>query len=375
MFLLPFRKRRLANLYALVVQDEQVDLEEQKMYLERIFSQRELHPADRDELLLGIVLPDLREDAIRNIHHQPRLVAAISAISQYYLRRYDLDNAIQPWGFLFGLDQNILLQVLLAFYRRPYLYAASGVLGSIISLLPSFWPSQTWLMPVAWGISSLLFFLTLGLAITGMSIIFSRFFSKRGLDYIDLFLPRLFGAILVGLSILVFENTIWDATLKLKWINWLLICASVYGGSLIYFFFDIHKSTRLLTIPIKETSQYRGNREQSNPSISYSLRMAWKIYWIGLSESFAATLLVTVVFAPAIIFDNFTNIYKFPWHYMPDLSAWLIFQKDILGYAWQVGQSGLFVYIPKVVILWTGLALLIGAFVQLLWQEQRITSS
>jgi hypothetical protein len=103
--------------------------------------------------------------------------------------------------------------------------------------------------------------------------------------------------------------------------------------------------------------------------------MAWKIFWIGLSESFAATLLVTVVFAHAIIFDNFTNIYEFPWRYMPDLSAWLIMQKDMLGYAWQVGQLGLFIYIPKVVILWTGLALLIGAFVQLLWQEQRMTSS
>lgn len=368
----PFRRRRLVELYSLVVQDELVDLEEQKLYLERIFSQREISPDEKYELLMGVVLPDLREDAIRNILFLPRLTAAIGAISQYYLRRYDLDNAIQPWKFSTGLDRNRLLQLLISFYRKPYIYPLIGLLSTTISLLPCFWPTSAWIINISWGISSSYVFLTLFLSVISILTILSRFFTSKGLDYIDLFLPRLFGAIVVGLSILVFESTVWDATINMKWINWLLLSLSAYCGSLIYFFFDIHKSTRLISF-VSQTGLENG--KPGDPSIRYSLRMAWKIFWIGLAESFSVTFLVTVIMAHAIVFDNLKYIKMVPWNKVSNVSNWLMSQDGVLGFAWQFGSSALFVYLPKVIILWTGLALLIGAFVQLLWQDQQITSS
>ena len=44
------------------------------------------------------------------------------------------------------------------------------------------------------------------------------------------------------------------------------------------------------------------------------------------------------------------------------------------GYFWQSRDFATFTYLPKLALLWTGLALLMGAFVQLLWEERQITS-
>jgi hypothetical protein len=360
-YFIPFRRHRLAELFALIVQDELVDLEEQNLYLGRIFSQRTLNPIDQYELLVEQILPDLRDDALRNAQFTPRLVAVVSAISQYYLRQYDLEHAIRPWDFLAGLNRNNLLDALLFFYRRPRFFALIVLACVIVSFIP--WIAAT---------SQILFILAFSLGILGMLITLFQFFIRRGLDFIDLLMPRLLGSIIVGLSILVFESTVWNATLDMQWINWLICCIASYGGALLYFFFDVHKTTRLMPTFSKESSL---NSKRSTQSIHHSLQTTWKIFWIGLTESLCTSFLVTVVFAPVILKDRLVVNYPALWQDIPGISTLLLTKTDVFGYAWHVSNMALFIYLPKVVLLWAGLSLLIGAFAQLLWQDQRITSS
>ncbi len=355
-YFIPFRRRRLAELFALIVQDERVDLEEQNLYLGRIFNQRTLSPSDQYELFVEQILPDLRDDAVKDAQYTPRLVAVASAISQYYLRQYDLEHAVRPWGFLSGLNQSKLLVVLLAFYRWPHFFALI-VLGSVIVPLIPF-------VPVF--IIYILFVLALALSFLSIAIIFLQFFIRRGLDFIDLLMLHLLGAIVVGLSILVFESTVWNATLDMPWINWFICCLGAYGGAFLYFFFDVHKTTRLLpTFP----GESFHNKKRPSLSVHRSFQTASKIFWIGLTESLCASFSVTTIFAPVILKERLAYI-------IPGISTTLLLdQTDVVGYALRVSDIAMFIYFPKVVLLWAGLSLLIGAFVQLLWQDQRITSS
>jgi hypothetical protein len=99
-----------------------------------------------------------------------------------------------------------------------------------------------------------------------------------------------------------------------------------------------------------------------------------------LFEAFTASLITSTILATAVradwINELVSNCLGFKWHWGPVLFNTLVdMDLGFLGFSWQWGQMYSFVFFPRLVLLWTGLALLIGAFAQLLWQDQRITSS
>jgi hypothetical protein len=384
--LITFRRKTIPALCGTVIRDEHDDLEEQKVYLERIFGNRDLKPDDRYDVLHDI-FDDLQKDAEKRPENKPRLTTLTSAITQYYLKQYDLNRATGFWRLLMN-KKDLLLRGILTLYRKPYLYAGIGLIWTVVTLIPGVLPDEDWVVIGASLVASSLLAITFGMTALYVLWILLLFFTLQGLDYVDLFLPRLFGAVAVGLSILAFENTAWNISLQLKGLNWVLLCVATYILSFVYVFIDVHKATRLLPLasyqPVRrqvhESPRITLNRLRADNPIKRSLRTSWRVFSIGLFEAFTASLITSTILATAVradwINELVSNCLGFKWHWGPVLFNTLVdMDLGFLGFSWQWGQMYSFVFFPRLVLLWTGLALLIGAFAQLLWQDQRITSS
>ena len=219
--------------------------------------------------------------------------------------------------------------------------------------------SQPAALNLAYGAAWFLCLVSISLIAFIGSVVLIRLLSSRGLDYIELFLPRLLGSIVVGLSILLFESTVWDATLQLPWGNWLALTVTAYAASFFYFFLDAHKTTRLLPASelAPEKDPKNNKRKGMNSTSGRSARVAAHVFAIGLLEAFVAVILGSAFLAFSIVSKN------------------LLWKACPLAYQLQIGDQIHLIFLPKVVLLWTGLTLLIGAFAQLLWQDRQITAT
>lgn len=327
--------------------------------------------------MLANIFRDLKKDAQKDRQYIPRLTVVSSAITQFYLKQYDLERAIEPWRSM-NRSRDILLQSILAFYKTPGFYAITLAMLSILTLLPSI-SMLSELVNIAAFLASVLFGITLAVSVLGILTILIGFLFNRGMDYIELFLPRLLGAIVVGLSILVFQDTGWYIGLNIDGLNWLLVCMVTYTASFAYIFTDVHKTTRLLPSPDEPMLLQNQTRVINNPT-SRSLKTTRKVFFIGLFESLAASLLVSSVLGLAVLPEQITRWFNngsefLHWEQILEARTLIDPEQGLLGFAWRLGGISTFAYFPKLVLLWTGLALLIGTFAQLLWQDRQITSS
>jgi hypothetical protein len=164
---------------------------------------------------------------------------------------------------------------------------------------------------------------------------------KRWL-YSQLLLPRLLGAAIVGLLPLLLNDQSWSIGVQSSMFNWGLLALFTYIGSFIYIFIEVHSIKKFI----------KGH------SIAQALKETRRIFLIALSETlFMVTVASSIVF-PAVISNIGSNTitnYKFGIYASTPLLS--------------VG------FFPFLIILWTGFALFIGSFVQLIWQDQRITAS
>src|SRR5207245_943126 len=123
--------------------------------------------------------------------------------------------------------------------------------------------------------------------------------------------------------------------------NWGLMALLTYIGSFIYIFIEVHNIKKFI----------KGH------SIAQVLKESGRIFLIALAETlFIVTVASSLIF-PAVI-SSIGNV--------------------ILNYRFGIYASTSllsFGFFPSLIILWTGIALFIGSFVQLLWQDQRITES
>ena len=345
--LAPFRQK-IPDLCAFIIKNEYENFEEQKYYLERILNSNE-PPATKLKCLKSIA-QDVRDDARRNpAANGSRLMRITGPVSDYYLGQYDLDGAASFWNFVEKKDW--LLRFILSFYRSPWRYAFYAILFMILtgaSMLISCFSAFDKLNKIFSWLSVGLLGLAPALVITALVLILYRFLKRSGLDYIELFMPRLLGAIVVGLSILLLEDITWKIGLQIDWPILILICIAVYELSFIYIFIDVHKTLRLLPLPPEQ---------KNRKPIDRSIRASVKVFLIGFCGAFLA-----VLFSSGLL-------------YQAALSSDRQFHELIAdGLILQVAGVDVFGFFPKLVILWTGLTLFIGAFVQLIWQDRRITS-
>jgi len=329
----------IPELCTFIVQNEHDSVDEQKHYLQRILeSQEALH---LKTARVQSIIWDVRQDTERE--GQPdasRLATLISLVSDHYLSTYDLEQVVASWNLLKGKDW--LLRRLLSLYRSPGRYV--GVMGVYFLILTCLaclnrtkqhmavvWSTWALLMPVYVGITCLLLWLGY------------RLLWKKDLYYSQLFLPRLFGANVVGLSFLLVDDTPWRIALKSQVPTLLLIGLATYTMAFVYIFIDVHRTVRLL----------RSLPGQERGSIEHAVEISRKIFAIGWIEALFAILITATLFFPLI-----------------DLS----YTRDAMGGVIAPPNWHLpFAFFPALTFLWTGLTLFIGAFVQLLWQDRRIT--
>jgi len=370
--------RRLAQkyspyFYALVVENETLNLDERQKYLDLIFAYQ--MPYEERALLLRNVLTDLVEDAQETPENIIAMETIASLMSQYYLNRYALDRAVSVWEQTLKIQRNKkdwLLMAILRFYKYPMYFIIPLMVFTAFSFAPI-------VAPIAMIFSGSLlavFFVSL---LLGLWAITSRLLKKRGFSYMELFLPRLFGSIVVGLSILALESTVWEITLDITWGNWLLMTLAAYMGSLTYFFLDIHKNTRLLPDELnsdrQKDAQQKGRRAPLN-AIRRSVETTFRIFAIGSLEAFGLTTLVSSLIPINALGETFQKAMA-EGRMLTDWHGIIITVLSNNTFIFQLfGPNGLtLTYFPKLIVLWAGLSLLIGAFVQLLWQDRQITAS
>jgi len=348
------------NLSALLVENEALNLDERQEYLNFILA-RQMSYDERFALLKNI-LTDLIEDAQENHDNNDAMQTIASLMSQYYLNRYDLDKAVLIWEQTLKIQQNKkdgILRALFRLYKYPRYFIVLLVVFIAFSFLPGVGPISSLILLV-------IFFSVL---LSGLWIIAARFLKKQGFSYLELFLPRLLGSIVVGLSILALESTVWEITFDMTWGNWALTALAAYLGSLTYLFLDIHKNTRLLS----DNSEWQ---KSSINTMERSVKITFKIFVIGLLEAFGLTTMVSSLIPFNALGETFQSLMRCGRTLMigPGIIIKVLSNNTLVLQLF--GPDGFtLTYFPKLIILWAGLSLLIGAFVQLLWQDRQITAS
>lgn len=354
------------NICTFIVKNE-LDSEEQKEYLEPILSSFETVEQKLERL--NSIITDVKNDiSLRQIPNQAnvsefsedgyrRLMHVISIISDHYLRLYDLDSSAKFWYQSKSKDP--LLWFFLILHRWPFLFLFFQI---VLLSLPTVYAYQHWLIgqpcplvlgspgplierscPTAFDVSSPEFIVMLIwyiLLLLLLFFIFTQIIRKRWL-YSQLLLPRLLGAAIVGLLPLLLNDQSWNIGILSNAFNSVLLALLTYTLSFIYIFIEVHNIKKYI----------KGH------SIAQALKESSRIFLIALSETlFIVTVTSSLIF-PAVISNLKDDI--------PNYKFGIYASTSVLSFG----------FFPSLIILWTGIALFIGSFVQLLWQDQRITES
>jgi len=329
-----------------IVKNE-LDSEEQKEYLEPIFSSFET-VEQKLKRLNGIITDVKSEIYLRRIPHPAnvrqfkedgyrRLMHVISIISGHYLNIYDLDRSTNFWDKVEG--KNLMLRFFLALHRRPHLFVIIQLL--LLGIL-SLFIYQHWHVPLhpPYVLPLLLLLIwyvpLLFLLVALLQELLHK--SHKSFLYSQLLLPRIFGASIVGLVPLLLNDQSWLIGIQSSPINWILLSLLAYSGSFLYIYLEVANKTKFV-------------QRRSKASI---FGTSMKIFLIAFTETLFVVAVTSTLIFPSVI---------------PSLSG-------LSG-----NEIGIFIttpllslgFFPTLIILWTAIALFIGSFVQLLWQGRRIT--
>lgn len=341
---------RIGDLCTLIVANELDDLEEQKFYLEYLLNSKEstVGREQRLQMIVHTILKNLKTKTAspqttgNKIDHD--VLGIVGAISSYYLHQNEFRRAIGYWRTTQAYTR--IPQALLMLYERPGpITFAAGLLLILITglaLSAQALHQNSWQYRLAESLIAMLILAVLTITFSAIAVVIYRLGTHQGLDYMELLLPRMFGAIMVGLTILLFQDTAWQIALHMPVFNLLAVCLLVYVLSFLYIFLDVYKTIRLLPMAADEDIS----------SVRRALNRSWQIFVIGLLEALFATLISTTLFATSVM------------------------NSDLQRYGVVIGVPGLATLgiFPSLIVLWAGLALFIGAFVQLFWQDRQITS-
>jgi hypothetical protein len=292
-----------------------------------------------------------------------RLETLVGLMSDHYLRNYDLDQVVALWRktgrvklWMRTNDQKTGSDELLSFFMRlfdrPHYQLA--LISALFAILAGFAHINThlyvWARPlfplVPLIMSALVSLLTIAVIGGSFYLVLKRIY------YLQLLLPRLWGAIIVGLVVLLMDDLPWRMGLHIHLPAWLALGSGAYFLSYAYIFLDVYRVIRLRP-PVKGGS-----------TVSHAAYVSGKIWAIGILEALLAVFFTTTLIFPTIGLQESSGLPT------QDLIGGIACLKSLGDSCWI--EFGFF---PGLVLLWTGLTLFVGAFVQLLWQNRRITEA
>jgi hypothetical protein len=352
-----------------IVKNEVDDVESRKEYLERILNSREStirKYKKLDSIIFAINNDNIQQNPQANASNQSeedrakQLIQVISLISDHYLRRYDFESSLRFWKFVQRKDT--LLRFFLTLHRRPQIYCGIQIL---LLLLLSFFINSThqWGRPMQFPIMHrshdfenmlgtlqyfsvnylpfvfiLLWYVPLFFA---AFVVMKQILSKKKIYrwlYSQLLLPRIFGASVVGLIPLFLNDQSWLLGIRSSIVNLILLGFFTYFGAFLYIFVEVHNSTKYL----------------EGRTIAIIFDISGKIFFIAFAETLFIVTVTSMLVFPAVV------------PLLNDLNS----DKSLI---YSVGPGLSFGFFLTLILLWTGIALFIGSFVQLLWQDRRIT--
>lgn len=385
-------RNRLADLHMVIVCYEE-DLNVARDRLLHLLRSQE-SPAEKWRRLTYLI-HDLKRarhgmsvtsDSFRR-YEEERLAALTGLIADHYLDRYDLPRAMAAWKQL-GL-KDLFLKTLLFFVDHSKLILIFHVMAFIVMIGLALMQFGKWLpfpplLPMTPFLSQLtLFLLLVGPLWVTWGILYNLF--KNRLYYSQLFLPRMYGAIVVGLSVLLLDDLPWKIGIQIPGALLLVLVLNVLFLSYLYIRFDVYQTIKFELWSEGDHEPHRSKsklqlrrlpiikwfRKPSTPKLrrkkstfAYARRVAWQIFSIGVIQSFLVTLFVSGLLFPVAlkIFDNGFS------------DGSLLLRNSLLGWIEIKVGTVKFIVVPTLVLLWTSMALFIGAFAQLLWQGRHVTS-
>lgn len=368
----------IPDICSFIVINELEDVEAQKLYLEKILNSRENEQKKLERL--NKIVDDIRERQQRQRANLPdadrqkqdddkQLMQVIGLISDHYLRLYDFDQSAHFWEKIKSKD--LLLKFFLTFHRHPLRYlllqflllcaltlsfvtyylwnepahlpllfnrSVTNLFGTLISSfqqIPNFVDKLQWYRVIEYF--PLLLILLWYVPLLLLPIAIYREFkmkSKKWL-YSQLLLPRLLGAAVVGLLPLLLNDLSWQVGIQINPISYILLASLTYVGSFVYAFIEVYNTVKFVP----------------GRSVAYALGASWRIFLIAFSETLFIVTITSTLLLPMVsqhlagdVFGIYNSIFG-------------------LSFGFSIFQ----------ILLWTGIALFIGSFVQLLWQERQIT--
>lgn len=351
-----FVQRYRPALWALLAENDVLPLDKRQYYIDLFFG-TEVPERERWSYLVN-VLEDLEEEVENDQTKQYVVETIASLMAQRYLDRYMPHRALHIWERVSHLRREPWLHIILMLHKTPGRWLAFTLFMLVIA----------WIFPWV-GIFMLLASLTVFLVISSMAAI--RFLRRQGFPFLELFLPRLAGAVIVGSSILALENTVWDISINMPLLSWIIVTTTSALGALAYIFLEVHKTKRLQSFEIEESE--RGNKDISS-LMSRSIKIAGRFFSIGALEAVGINMLVTSFLPLDRQVSTIVRPFTLAVYHGMRFIAFKPYGVVVEGSINNVPLIRLTLF-PKVVILWAGLSLLLGAFAQLLWQDRQITAS
>ena len=266
-----------------------------------------------------------------------------SKMIRWFLYRYDISNAIRylsmvpmKWAFMIKILNWLinkgggiaLLLIFLAYCNMPFLTKIE---------IPEHY--FLYLEFAGIGIFLLIYFLNRNRSgevdtIKSMLLIF------------QISLPRMWGAILMGIITIALSETGWTFPLHINARSFFLICILMFIAAFLYLYLEV--------------SSHTSDTEKASDKTS-------KILLLGFLESFFLSILVSRLFAasifPYLMADEGLNILKGKFVYI---------YSEHIGLPNYIESLKIF---PPIIILWSFLSLLIGMFIQNFWARENLINS
>ncbi len=323
--------------------------------------------------------------------HHPTL---IHIIADQYLRHYDLENALAFWQKL--SNQPLSLRLLLKLYSGNSPYVFFGVVLVVLLLLGyevALQPPLAAVLAMAWaGVFAVVLLGFLG-------YILIDFLRRGGFVFGHLFMQRLIGASIVGLAVIALTPEGWQMGLYPQSGNWALVTLGGFFLAWFFLFFKIYQErarTGYFLDRMEEESDEKSKWDIIQrhitsllKSVSLDQRQRFKkdIFGISVKVLFIHALLTVVIafLVSGFLFHVFHEILtisdsklitdhtikQLPWGSICRIDVDPDHKTVAIEF---VGNSFSFGFSPKLILMWSSVGLLLGAFAQLIWDDTVLAS-
>ncbi len=329
------------------------------------------------------------DDADQRPEHHPAL---IHIISDQYLRHYDIENAFTFWEKL--KDSPSALWVLLRIFAGNHPSILFGVFLVTLVLLE---------IEMSLGKDAAMATIIMAVTVAGALMMLLLWFAfdfirRKGYAFGHLLWQRLIGASILGLSVIALTPEGWQIGLFSPWGNWALVTLGGFSLAWFFLFFKIYQERARTGYSFESAREKSGGADREKPQTlisqaviflgrqlrrehrQYFKKDIFRISWKVLVIHAFLTLIITFLVSGSLfhIFQNTDPIADSVYKINQSPTSWVFKgikhgavnnDEIVIAVTLEKAPYLSFGFSPKLILLWSSISILLGAFVQLLWDE------